>query len=105
MIMLKVLAGVLMGAVAGSAAKSLVAGEDEQQMRAYQPMATIAAVSAIAFVIYTGFAYSAVFAFAAIGELVVGALIIGFLPIGARLVLTNAAPVFLVAAWIMAVAR
>lgn len=89
-----------MGFTAGASAKGYTStGESEGPFKAY---AMLAAISAIVFVIYTFGAYRAVFGFAALGELVVGALCAGFLSQRSLVVTANLSPILLILSWIMA---
>lgn len=101
--LLKVFAGLLMGLIAGATAKALTLGGDTDAPGvSYKGYAYTAAVSAIVFVVYTSAAYSIAFGFAAIGELVVGALVAGFLPRSGLFFVANISIVGLIVAWIMA---
>lgn len=98
--LIKVVAGVLMGFAAGAAAKGFTStGDGEGSLRG---LAMLAAVSSIAFVLYTFIAYRAAFGFAAIGELVVGAFCAGFLAREWLVRMANFSPILLILAWIMA---
>lgn len=98
----KILAGLLMGFLAGASAKAHVSGEKSEFSS--KGFASAAVISSIAFMLYTFIAYPVAFGFAAVGELVVGALLAGFLTQQGRQVATGMLPVGLILAWIMAVA-
>lgn len=98
----KILAGLLMGFLAGASAKVYVSGEKSEFSS--KGFASAAAISSIAFVLYTLIAYPVAFGFAAIGELVVGAVLSGFLTPRGRQIATGMLPVGLILAWIMALA-
>lgn len=96
----KILAGLLMGFLAGASAKVYVSGEKSEFSS--KGFASAAVISSIAFVLYTFIAYPVAFGFAAVGELVVGALLAGFLTPQGRQVAAGMLPVGLIVAWIMA---
>jgi hypothetical protein len=100
--LIKVLAGIVMGFATGAASKGFVSmGEAESSFRSF---AVLAVVSSLAFVIYTFVAYNVAFGFAAIGEVFVGAVCAGFLTRQGLVMMTNFSPILLILGWIMAVA-
>lgn len=92
-----------MGFLAGASAKYYVSGDDLVGMSP-KTLAFAASASALIFVAFTAVKYPAAFVFAALGELVVGALVAGFLSARNQAAAAGFVPLGLIIAWIAAVA-
>lgn len=102
----KILLGLMMGFVAGGAAKALTTANANPFLAPVERgwfnfSASTAPLVAIVWIIYTFGAYSAKFGFMAIGEVIVGAIAAGFLSHQARLVIAVVALPASIIAWVI----
>lgn len=95
-----------MGFLAGGSAKALTTANTDPALapverRWFNFSASTAPIIAVAWIMYTFGAYSAKFGFMAIGEVVVGAIIAGFLSQQVRIVIATIALPAAIIAWVI----
>jgi hypothetical protein len=102
----KVLLGLIIGFLAGGATKALATakaypgyGPERQEWITFSTGST--QLIAILWIAYTFGTYSAKFGFMAIAEVIVGAILSGFIPHSSRLVIAGIALPASIAAWII----
>lgn len=102
----KILLGLIMGFLAGGAAKALTTANATPSLAPvhrgwFNISATAAPLVAFVWIIYTFGAYSAKFGFMAIGEVIIGAIVAGLLSHQARLKIAFIALPATIIAWIV----
>lgn len=100
----KIILGLIMGLLAGCSAKAMTTANANPLLAPVERgwfnfSASTAPVVCVVWIIYTFGAYSAKFGFMAIGEVIVGAIIAGFLSHQARLVIASIALPGVIVAW------
>lgn len=100
----KIILGLIMGLLAGGSAKAMTTANANPALAPVERgwfnfSASTAPIVCVVWIIYTFGAYSAKFGFMAIGEVIVGAIIAGFLSHQARLVIASIALPGVIIAW------
>ena len=102
----KIILGLLMGFFAGGSAKALTTASANPALAPvkrswFDISARVAPIIAVIWVIYTFGAYSLLYGIMALAEVVIGAVIAGFLGHQQRLVIANVALPGMIVAWVV----